>query len=101
PDFLNVAQFPYPVLKLGGMIWDVRDKGLFVMANHPFGGAALAQQAAQRIAQIATDARVDSVLREKLQRNSRERLAEIVFGVVLADTGAQVVVTSMLQPENL
>lgn len=101
PDSLTVAQFPYPVLSLDRMTWDVRDKGLFVMANHPFGGAALAQQAAQRITQMATDAHVDSALREKLQGDRRERLAEIVFGGVLADTGAHAVVTSMLQPENL
>ena len=101
PDFLSVAQFPYPVLSLHGMSWDGRGKGLFVMANHPFGGAALAQQAAKTITQMATDARVDSALREKLQGDSRERLAEIVLGGVLADTGAHAVVTSMLHPENL
>ena len=101
PDFLTATQFPYPVLSLDRVNWDVRDKGLFVMANHPFGGAALARQAAQKIAQMATDVRVDPVLREKLRGDSRERLAEIVFGEVLADTGAHAVVTSMLQPENL
>ena len=101
PDFLTATQFPYPVLSLDGTSWKVGDEGLFTMVNHPFGGAALAQQAAKTITQMATDARVDSALREKLQGGSRERLAEIVFGGVLADTGAQVVVTSMLQPENL
>ena len=101
PDLLTIAQFPYPVLALHGVNWDVRDKGLFVMANHPFGGSMLAQQASQRITQMATDVSVDPALRAKLQGDSRERLAEIVFGGVLADTGVHVVVTSMLQPENL
>jgi aryl-alcohol dehydrogenase-like predicted oxidoreductase len=101
PDFLTVVQFPYPVLSLNGMSWDVGGESLFTMANHPFGGAALAQQAAQRITQMAADESVAPALRERLQGDSRERLAEIVFRGVLADTGAQVLVTSMLQPGNL
>ncbi|HEY1743152.1 MAG TPA: aldo/keto reductase [Granulicella sp.] len=101
PDFLTVAQFPYPTLSLNGLSSSLDGDRFFVMVNHPFGGAALAQQAAERIAQMAADVSVDSALREKLQGDSRERLAEIVFGGVLADTGAHAVVTSMLQPENL
>ena len=101
PDILSVAQFPYPTLSLNGWNSSLDRDRFFVMVNHPFGGAALAQQAAQKITQMAVDASVDPVLREKLHGDSRERLAEIVFGAALADTGAQVVVTSMLQPENL
>ena len=101
PDILSAAQFPYPVLSLNGMSSPLERDKFFVMVNHPFGGATLAQQAAQRITQMATHANIAPVLREKLQGDSRERLAEIVFGGVLADTGAQVVVTSMLQSQNL
>ena len=101
PDFLTVAQFPYPALSLNGMSWNVGGEGLFTMVNHPFGGAALAQQAAQGITQMAADESVAPALRDKLQGDSRDRLAEIVFGGVFADTGAHAVVTSMLQSENL
>jgi aryl-alcohol dehydrogenase-like predicted oxidoreductase len=101
PGFLTVAQFPYPVLSLNGISWKAGNEGLFTMVNHPFGGAGLAQQAAEKIAQLATDGSVGPALREKLQGDSRERLAEIVFGGALADTRAQAVVTSMLQPPNL
>ena len=101
PNILSVAQFPYPTLSLNGLSSSLDGNRFFVMVNHPFGGAAFAQQAAQRIMQMATDASIDPALREKLQGDSRERLAEIVFGGVLADTGAHAVVTSMLQPENL
>jgi aryl-alcohol dehydrogenase-like predicted oxidoreductase len=101
PDILSVAQLPYPVLSLNGWSSSFGEDRFFVMVNHPFGGAALAQQAAQRITQMAADESVDPALREKLRGDSRERLAEIVFGGVLADTGAHAVVTSMLQPENL
>jgi len=66
-----------------------------------FGGVVQTERVIKMLRKMREDSLVDAGLREKLEGDLRERLAEIAFGTVLEATKAHCVVTSMLKPGNV
>ena len=77
------------------------DTGTFFMGNHPFGGLQRSEKARAAITEMAKDGRVKATLREKLSGDSKERLAEVVFGEIFGPLKIDAVVPSMLHLDNL
>jgi len=71
------------------------------IANHPFGGAVLANRLMKLFATMAGDLSVDAAVREKLRGNPNERVAEFCFARAMHATRPKVIVTSMLRPRHL
>ncbi len=74
---------------------------LFLMANHPFGGAEGITRCRTEIDRIRQDPAFSQTLREKLDTRDEGLLPELVLNCILQGTGVSVVVPSMLQPEHL
>jgi aryl-alcohol dehydrogenase-like predicted oxidoreductase len=71
------------------------------MANHPFGGPALAKKTAQTFATMKKDKRFSASLREKLCGDLTERVAEFWFAIAMQQSRPHVIVPSMLQLDHL
>jgi len=97
-----IQALQFPAFFLGPSRWEeVHLAGRFMMVNHVFGGVKHAQHAMPLLRAMRDDDAIDEALRDKLQGDLRERLAEVAFGAVRRATKTHVVVASMLKPENL
>ena len=76
-------------------------RSLFLMANHPFGGAEGITRCGTEIARMSQDPTLPQTLREKLDLRDETLLPELVLNAILTGTGVSVVVPSMLQPRHL
>jgi aryl-alcohol dehydrogenase-like predicted oxidoreductase len=98
PSFFSVLQ--YPASGIGDWPVGVADERLR-MANHPFGGPTLAKKTAQLFSKLKKDERVDESLREKLQGDPTERVAEFWFAIAMQQSRPHVIVPSMLNTVHL
>jgi aryl-alcohol dehydrogenase-like predicted oxidoreductase len=105
PALLSVLQ--YPATEIDDWPEDFAPERMR-MANHPFGGVAAAKRVAKLLAAMTKDARLDSALREKLQGDAEERLAEYRFARAMRGSTPRrhgsrphVIVASMLKIEHL
>ena len=97
-----IQALQFPANFLGPSRWEEEHvQGRFMMVNHVFGGVVQTERVIKMLRKMREDSLVDAGLREKLEGDLRERLAEIAFGTVLEATKAHCVVTSMLKPGNV
>jgi aryl-alcohol dehydrogenase-like predicted oxidoreductase len=74
---------------------------MFLVGNHPFGGAAGMGQTLRGIAALADDPALPQELRAKLDLKDPQLLPEVILNAVLAGTGIDAVVPAMMQPRHL
>jgi len=98
PPILSVLQYPAS----GITIWPAGfSEERWRIANHPFGGAMLANRIMKLFATMAADFSINASLREKLHGDPKERIAEFCFARTMQASQPQWIVTSMLQPGHL
>lgn len=102
PSQLKAAQFPLNPfsMDLTAHTNQAADS-LFLMANHPFGGAEGISRCRTEISRMHRDSALPQTLREKLDSRDDTLLPELVLNCILSGTGVSVVVPSMLQPKHL
>lgn len=99
---LKAVQFPLNLFSMGLAAQTVEGaKSLFLMANHPFGGAEGIARCRSEIDRMRKDPAIPLELREKLDARDGTLLPELVLNCILTGTGVSVVVPSMLQLEHL
>jgi aryl-alcohol dehydrogenase-like predicted oxidoreductase len=99
---LRAAQFPLnPFSMRLTEQTPAASQSLFLMANHPFGGAEGIARCSAEIKRMQQDQTIPQTLREKLDHRDETLLPEIVLNCILQNTGVSVVVPSMLQPKHL
>lgn len=100
---LKAMQFPMNLFDLSLMshITTAQHRGLMFVANHPFGGAQRVARSSARLTQLATSPDTPPALRDKLLLEDRATLPEVILNLILADTGIQVVVPSMMKVSHL
>jgi aryl-alcohol dehydrogenase-like predicted oxidoreductase len=74
---------------------------MFLVGNHPFGGAVGIGQTLRGIAALADDPALPEELRAKLDLKDPQLLPEVILNAVLAGTGIDAVVPAMMQPRHL
>jgi aryl-alcohol dehydrogenase-like predicted oxidoreductase len=97
-DIFSVLQYP----AAGILSWPAGfSEERWRIANHPFGGAVLANRLMKLFATMAVDLRTNAALREKLCGDLNERIAEFCFARAMHAAQPHVIVASMLQPNHL
>jgi aryl-alcohol dehydrogenase-like predicted oxidoreductase len=76
-------------------------RGLFLIANHPFGGEQRVTRVQATLEAISSDETITAELREKLRDADWETITEAIFGAVLNGTGIHAMVFSMMQKDHL
>jgi len=76
-------------------------RGLFLIANHPFGGEQRVARTRAVLAAMSTDETVPIELREKLCGGDWQMLLEAILGVILDGSGTHVLVFSMMRQDHL
>jgi aryl-alcohol dehydrogenase-like predicted oxidoreductase len=102
PQVLGAMQFAANLFDLG-VTRSTREnpRGLFFVANHPFGGVQGVEATRTVLAEMANDASLPAEMRDKLSEGGRQMVAEVIFGAILRGTGIHALVPSMLREENL
>ena len=99
---LRAMQFPANVFDLEVTNHTRRAAGdYFFMANHPFGGVTRVTDGKRLIAEFAKSDELPYELRAKLADGSNLLLADVVFNMILRDTGIDVIVPAMMKIEHL
>jgi aryl-alcohol dehydrogenase-like predicted oxidoreductase len=76
-------------------------RGVFLIANHPFGGEQRVARTRGALAAMSNDETVPVELRDKLRGGDWPGLLEAIFGVILSGTGIHVLVFSMMRENHL
>lgn len=76
-------------------------RGLFLIANHPFGDEQRVTRVQATLDAISSDETTSVELREKLHESDWETINEAIFGAALNGTGIHALVLSMIQPDHL
>jgi aryl-alcohol dehydrogenase-like predicted oxidoreductase len=100
---LTAMQFPVNLFDLS-LVADIKaaqHRGFIFIANHPFGGADGVSKSRIRLRELAASRGISAELHDKLMSKDPGTLSEIVLNLVLADTGIQVVVPSMMKVNHL
>ncbi len=102
PGVLTTAQFALDPAHFG-FAEQTRQAGggMFLVANHPFGGPDGVAALLKRVDALAGDERMPASLRERLAAGDRRLMPEIVFGCILEGTGVSAIVPAMMKLENL
>jgi aryl-alcohol dehydrogenase-like predicted oxidoreductase len=101
PTPLTTAQFPVNLSSIAFTAQAAQQKGLFLVANHPFGGPTGVAGTRERIAQLAASPQLSAELRQKLDLDDPQLLPELVFNAVLSGTSISAVVPAMIQPDHI
>jgi aryl-alcohol dehydrogenase-like predicted oxidoreductase len=78
-----------------------KPENMFMVANHPFGGAEGVRLATEKVRSIAVGPSLPASLRERLNLNDPQLLPEIIFGSILEQSGISAVIASMLRTEHI
>jgi aryl-alcohol dehydrogenase-like predicted oxidoreductase len=76
-------------------------RGLFLIANHPFGGEQRVARTKAVLAAMSTDETVPAELRDKQRGADWQAVLEVILGVILDGTGTHVLVFSMMGLDHL
>lgn len=79
----------------------VREKGMLLVANHPFGGVVGVGALRAQVASLAGRADLPVELREKLGAGDAQVLPEVVLNGILSGTGVSSIVPAMMKVEHL
>jgi aryl-alcohol dehydrogenase-like predicted oxidoreductase len=99
PAHLSVLQFPANLFLEPEPA--LRSASCLRIANHTFGGPLRARELKEKLAAMAADPLLPDALRERLRGEPETVLAQIVFSAARIETGAEWIVTSMLQPTHV
>ena len=100
PQILRTAQFACNIARFG-FLERTRDTGMFLVANHPFGGPRGVAETHSRIQQLRESSRLSADLRAKLATNDPQLLPEVILNCILTGTGIGAVIPAMLQPAHI
>ena len=99
---LETFQFPCNLFDLGvAQMFGGRSNDVVAIANHPFGGGQQIAEDKALLTSIALYPKAPASLREKLRTVDNAVLADVVLNAITHDTGVQIVVPSMMQPNHL
>ena len=101
PAVVKVAQFAVNLETIGITNDTAQQSGLFMMANHPFGGPTGVAGSREKIALLTKSKKLSAELREKLKSDDPQLLPEVVFNTILDGTGISAVIPAMLQPDHI
>lgn len=100
PAVLRTAQFACNVANFGFLERTAASAGMFLVGNHPFGGAAGVSATRERIAALRGDSRIPAGLRAKLDPADPDLLPDVVFHAILS-SGVGAVIPAMLNPGHM
>jgi aryl-alcohol dehydrogenase-like predicted oxidoreductase len=98
---LTTAQFPVNLSNIGFTTQTTQQQGMFLVANHPFGGPTGVATSRERIAKLVKSTQLSAELREKLADDDPQLLLELVFNLILDGTGISAVIPAMMQPAHI
>jgi len=108
PPVLQTAQFACNLANFGFLdrIAHIQahtkaQPGVFLVANHPFGGAVGIAESRRRIAALSDASELSAELRAKLDPADPLLLPEVVLSAILVGTGIGAVIPAMIQPHHL
>ena len=101
PSVLCTAQFPLNLSSMAFSAQTAVQKHLFMVANHPFGGAAGVAGTREQIVALSKSSKLSKSVREKLDVNDPQLLPELVFNTILDGTGISAVIPAMIQPAHI
>lgn len=105
PPILQTAQFACNIEHFGFLdeiaANQTAQPGMFMVANHPFGGPIGVAETRSRIAALRDTPDLPQNLRAKLDPGDPQLLPEVVLNTILTGTGIDAVVPAMLQPRHL
>jgi aryl-alcohol dehydrogenase-like predicted oxidoreductase len=76
-------------------------RGMFLIANHPFGGERRVAQTRATLVAMSADEAVPAELRDKLRDGDWQALLEAIFGAILNGTGTHALVLSMMRKDHI
>jgi aryl-alcohol dehydrogenase-like predicted oxidoreductase len=100
PEVLQAVQSAVNLFDLDEINTADKTDRLFI-ANHPFGGQARIGDGIAILRALADDRSLPTDLRDKLRWVNEESFADVVFSVLLRDTGIDAVVPSMMNIDHL
>jgi aryl-alcohol dehydrogenase-like predicted oxidoreductase len=100
PAILQTAQFGANIHNFGFLNQLKPDPGIFLVANHPFGGPLGVAETTRRITALNADPTLPTDLRTKLDPADPQLLPEVILNAILS-TGIDAIVPAMLQPHHL
>jgi aryl-alcohol dehydrogenase-like predicted oxidoreductase len=100
---LSAMQFACNVfdLSMTSKTFAAAERGIFFVANHPFGGVSRVAKTRQRLHKIKVQPDTPLGIRQKLEDVGDQVLSDVVLNVITRSTGIQVVVPSMMTAEHL
>jgi aryl-alcohol dehydrogenase-like predicted oxidoreductase len=100
---LTAMQFPASLHDPNFMskIAKVQNRGLIFVANHPFGGMEGITRVRSRLNELAESRSTPPELRTRLKAQDEQIVPEIILNLILADSGIQVVIPSMMKLSHL
>lgn len=101
PPALTIAQFTVNLSNIAFTAQTAQQEGMFLVANHPFGGPAGMTASRERIAKLAKSPEISAGLREKLASDDPQLLLELIFNAILDGTGISAVIPAMMQPAHI
>jgi aryl-alcohol dehydrogenase-like predicted oxidoreductase len=100
PAVLQTAQFGCNVEHFD-FLARTQGTGMFLVANHPFGGPVGVAECRRRIEALRTSDRLPQELRAKLDTNDPRLMPEVVLNAILVGTGIGAVIPAMMQVKHL
>jgi aryl-alcohol dehydrogenase-like predicted oxidoreductase len=100
---LRAMQFPASLhdQTLMANIAEAQSRGLVFVANHPFGAKEGIARWRSRLTKLAESPAISPELRIRLKAQDEQVIPEIILNLLLADTGIQVVIPSMMKLSHL
>ena len=100
---LRAMQFPASLQEssFSLKIAETQSRGLVFVANHPFGGMEGITRLRSRLGELAESPATPPGLRSRLKVQDEQIVPEIILNLILADTGIQVVIPSMMKLSHL
>jgi aryl-alcohol dehydrogenase-like predicted oxidoreductase len=100
---LRAMQFPASLREssFSLKIAETQSRGLVFVANHPFGGTEGMTHLRSRLGELAESPATPPDLRSRLKVQDEQIVPEIILNLILADTGIQVVIPSMMKLSHL
>jgi len=100
PQPLTTAQFAVNLSSMAFTRLTAAQHGLFLVANHPFGGPTGVAEGKRRIAAMQSLPTLPESLRAKRNRDDA-LMPEIILNAILSNTGIDAVIPAMMQPHHL
>lgn len=102
PPVLQTAQFAMNPSTLAFTEQTARNADLLLVANHPFAGPAGVATLKEKMGALAKDKTLSADLRKKLGETGDPQLfPELVFGLILSETGIAAVLPAMMKREHI